>query len=183
MELIPKYLDQSAIRIVTGGGPETSKILELKFNQILYTGSGKIGRIVATAAAKHLTPCVLELGGQAPAIVTKSADVSLAAKRIANTKFMNAGQICLAVNHVFVDPAIHDEFVEKVKEWFAVFFQEGKTEQFCTVVNERNFDRLTGLLERTKGDVVRGGESDRSALFFDPVVVTGVDIQGLVSQC
>lgn len=178
VSLVRKYLDPDAIRIVTGGPSETSKILELKFNSILYTGSSKIGRIVATAAAKHLTPCILELGGQAPSIVTKSADVSLAAKRVAYTKFMNAGQICLATNHVFVEPEIHDEFVQKVVEWFEVFFERGPREQYSTIVNERNWERLTGMLDRTGGKIVRGGGREKEGLWLDPAVVTGVDVNG-----
>lgn len=119
VELVPKYLDPSAIRVVTGGPAETTHVLTHKFNHIFYTGGGKVGRIVAAAAAKHLTPVVLELGGQAPAIVTKTANIDLAAKRIAAVKLMNAGQICLNVNHVFVDPTVHDALVAKMGEHIA----------------------------------------------------------------
>jgi len=109
VDLIPRYLDTSAIRIVTGGPQETGKILELRFNHIFFTGSGVVAKYVTAAAAKHLTPTVLELGGQGPAIITKSANVDLAAKRVAYGKFLNAGQICLTVNHVFAEPEIYDQ--------------------------------------------------------------------------
>jgi aldehyde dehydrogenase (NAD+) len=112
VELIPKYLDSSAIRLVTGGPQETSRILEHRFNHIFFTGSSKVARFVTAAAAKHLTPTVLELGGQGPAIVTKTANIDLAAKRIAAGKFQNAGQICLSINHVFAEPEIHDQVSE-----------------------------------------------------------------------
>ncbi len=91
-DLVARYLDSSAIALVTGGPSETAYILERKFNHIFFTGSSKIARHITAAAAKHLTPTVLELGGQGPAIVTESADVDLAAKRIAYAKFLNAGQ-------------------------------------------------------------------------------------------
>jgi aldehyde dehydrogenase (NAD+) len=178
IDLVNKYLDPSAIRVVTGGAAETTKILELKYNVILYTGNSKVGRIIAAAAAKHLTPCILELGGQAPAIVTKTADISLAAKRVAHSKFMNAGQICLAANHVLVDPAVHDEFVEKLVEWFKVFFANGPREQYSRIINERQFDRLVAVLGRTKGKIIRGGKSNRQSLWIDPAVVTEVGLDG-----
>ena len=113
-KLVPQYLDQSAIRLVTGGPAETGRILERKFNHIFFTGSSTIARHITSAAAKHLTPTVLELGGQGPAIVTGSANIDLSAKRLALSKVLNAGQICLSANHVFVDPAIHDQFVERL---------------------------------------------------------------------
>lgn len=120
VELIPKYLDPSAIRLVTGGPQETSKVLEKRFNHIFFTGSNKIARFITAAAAKHLTPTVLELGGQGPAIVTNTANIDLAAKRIAAAKFQNAGQICLTVNHIFAEPEIHDE-VSDIRRWVEDF--------------------------------------------------------------
>jgi aldehyde dehydrogenase (NAD+) len=152
--LVTKYLDQSAIRVVTGGPAETSKILEQRFNQIFFTGSNKTARYITTAAAKYLTPTVLELGGQGPAIVTASADIDLAAKRIALGKFMNAGQICLTVNHVFVEPLIHDKFVERLGFWFDRFGDGDSSEQISRIINERNYDRLISVLEKTQGKIV-----------------------------
>jgi aldehyde dehydrogenase (NAD+) len=112
--LVPKYLDQDAIRIATGEAENMTHILEHRFNHIFFTGSGTIARFVAAAAAKTLTPTTLELGGQDPAIVTASADINLAAKRIASSKYQNAGQICLTANHVFVDSVVYDQFVDRV---------------------------------------------------------------------
>lgn len=95
MELIPQYLDSDAIRCVSAGPQEMQHILERRFDHIFYTGSGNIAKIVYTAAAKHLTPVTLELGGQGPAIVTPTANIDLSAKHIAATKFSNAGQVRL----------------------------------------------------------------------------------------
>lgn len=111
-EIVPKYLDQSAIRLITAGPTEMSYILEHKFDQIFYTGSPGAARIIAAAAAKFLTPTVLELGGQGPAIVARSANLDLSAKRIAAAKFTNAGQICLSTNHAFVPADLQEKFVE-----------------------------------------------------------------------
>lgn len=93
MELIPRYLDQAAIRAISAGPQEMAYILERRFDHIFYTGSPNVAKIIYKAAAKYLTPCILELGGQGPALVCKSANIDLAAKRIAATKFTNAGQV------------------------------------------------------------------------------------------
>ncbi|OJJ50133.1 hypothetical protein ASPZODRAFT_58612 [Penicilliopsis zonata CBS 506.65] len=174
-ELANKYLDSEAICAVTGGPQETAAMLEYKFNHICFTGGSRVGRLVAMAAAKHLTPTILELGGQAPAIVTRSADIELAAKRLANTKLANGGQVCLCVNHVFVHPDIHDQFVQRTVYWLQQFLREG-TDQMARIVNEHHFDRVTGLLGKTEGTVVYGGDSDRTTRFVHPAVVTEVSV-------
>ena len=176
-ELVPKYLDSDAIRVVTGGPKETSSMLERKYDQIFYTGSNKIARHVTAAAAKYLTPVVLELGGQGPAIVTNTADIELAAKRVAFGKHLNAGQICLSPNHTFVHPDVHDKFVERLIYWSEQFLG-GSTDGITHIVNERNFDRLSGLLDKTNGKVVYGGKRDRGDKYFSPTVVTGVKTSG-----
>lgn len=174
-KLVPKYLDQSAIRVVTGGAQETTFMLEMKFNHIFFTGSSKVAKFVSAAAAKHLTPVVLELGGQGPAIVTRSADINLAARRIAYAKFQNAGQICLCVNHVFAEPEIADELIEKMKYWNDQFLGKGDSHMTC-IINDRHFSRLTGLLEKTSGELVYNGPSKPENRFFHPTIVDGVDM-------
>lgn len=196
-KLIEKYLDQRAIRAVTGGPKETMLILGKKFDHVFYTGSPNVGRIVQVAAAKHMTPTgmrtwcedcprwaisltsiVLELGGQAPAIVTSTADIDIAAKRILFSKILNGGQICLSCNHVIVDPQVHDQFVERVGHWLDQFQKgEGKG-QMSHIINERNYDRVFGLLKATKGKLVHGGELDRETKFIQPAIVTDVTLQG-----
>jgi aldehyde dehydrogenase (NAD+) len=180
-DLITQYLDSSAIRVVCGGVVETTKLLELPFNHIFFTGSASVGRHISAAAAKHLTPVTLELGGQSPAIIGKSADLDRAAKTIAFSKFLNAGQICLAVNHVFVDPAVHDTFVEKLKHWSSQFLH-GERKITTAIVNQRHWDRLSGLLQQTKGTVVCGGGESDELCRMEPTVVTDLDIDGKLSS-
>lgn len=175
-DLVGRYLDPEAIRLVTGGPQETTKLLELKFNHIFFTGSTKVAKYVAAAAAKHLTPTVLELGGQGPAIVTAKADLDLAAKRIAYAKFLNAGQICLSVNHVFVDPEVHDTFVQTLHHW-TQRFSGGESSHMCKIVNKRNFERLSGLLEETSGNVFQASGNGGGNM-LSPTVVTDVGING-----
>lgn len=173
LELIPKYLDQEAIQVVTGGPQETTMILEKKFNHIFYTGSNTVGKIVAKAASKYLTPVVLELGGQAPAVVTKSADVDLAAKRMAYAKLLNVGQICLNVNHVFVDPAVHDQLIQRLIFWYEEMQKDGE-EDFSRIINERHFDRIITLLDKTDGQIAYGGDTNREKKYIKPTIVTDV---------
>ena len=174
VKLAPQYLDQSAIRIVTGGPAETAKILERKFNHIFFTGSNTIARYITAAAAKHLTPTVLELGGQGPAIVTASANIELSAKRIALAKFLNAGQICLSINHVFVDPSIHDKFVERLGYWLKEITKDES--HMARIINDRNYERLTSLLEKSQGKIAYGGKLDKASKYISPTVITDVNI-------
>ena len=176
-ELVPKYLDSRAVRLVSGGAIETGYILSKKFNHIFFTGSSTVARIIAAAAAKHLTPIVLELGGQGPAIVTKSADVDFAARRIAAAKFTNAGQICLSVNHVFVEPEIVEQFLQRVAYHFGSLLEGEGKDHLCHIVNDRNFDRLRSVLDKSSGKIIYGGEKDPKSRYFEPTVVRNVTIQ------
>ncbi len=105
-ELIPVYLDERVVRVVTGGVDETTALLNEHFDYIFYTGSGTVGRIVMAAAAKHLTPVTLELGGKSPTIVAADADLGVAARRVAWAKFVNAGQTCIAPDYVLVEDSV-----------------------------------------------------------------------------
>ncbi|KAH8898770.1 aldehyde dehydrogenase [Thozetella sp. PMI_491] len=183
-EIVPKYLDQDAVRCITAGPQEMSNILSYRFDHIFYTGSPPVAKIIYAAAAKFLTPVTLELGGQGPAIVTKNADVDLSAKRIAATKFTNAGQVCINVNHVLVDPSVRDKFVQNLAKYFDEFLGGGKEspEWYSKIVSQRHFDRLSDLLEKTSGKVVYGGQRDRDTLFFSPTVVTGIKMDDPLMQ-
>ena len=177
-EILPKYLDPESIQIVTGGPVETGLILERRFDSIFYTGSAKIAKLVSAAAAKHLTPTTLELGGKAPCIVTRSADIDTAAKRITFSKFLNAGQMCLAANHVFVDPSVHDKFVERAKYWLGQFLKGDGKDQGARIVDQRNYDRLIEHLDQSGGIVVHRGDKSRKDNYIQPTLVINVDMQG-----
>ncbi|KAH7126018.1 putative aldehyde dehydrogenase [Dactylonectria macrodidyma] len=175
-EIVPKYLDQDAIRVVTAGPEGMNHILTKKWDHIFFTGSTVVGKIIYTKAAANLTTVTLELGGKGPAIVTKNANVDLAAKRIAFTKVMNAGQICLGVNHVFVDPSVKEQFLASLYKYFDEFLPESskKPSYYSQIINERNFNRLDGLLQRSSGKIVYGGQRDVNTLHFHPTIVDGV---------
>ena len=114
-ELVPKYLDNDAIAVIEGDGAVSQELIAQGFDHMLFTGGTEIGRKVYEGAASHLTPVTLELGGKSPVIVSADADIDVAAKRIAWTKLINSGQICIAPDYVLADAKIRDELVDKIK--------------------------------------------------------------------
>ena len=165
-DLIPRYLDERAVQVVTGGVEETTELLAHQFDHIFYTGNGTVGRVVMEAASRHLTPVTLELGGKSPAIVTDSADLVVSARRIAWGKFVNAGQTCVAPDYVLVPESLHDAFVAELATAVTTFFghDPSKSDDYGRIVNGRHHARLSGLLDRGGYDTVAvGGERDADA--------------------
>ncbi len=177
-EQIPRYLDERAVRVVTGGVPETTELLSHAWDHIFYTGNGTVGRIVMRAAADHLTPVTLELGGKSPVIVTDSADVEVSARRVAWGKFVNAGQTCVAPDYVLVQDHLHDRFVDAVRSSLRRFYgaDPAASADYGRIINERHHARLTALLDAGGFDEVAvGGDHDVTSRYLAPTVLTGVD--------
>ena len=172
---LPEYLDTDAVAVVEGGIPETTALLAERFDHIFYTGNGTVGRIVMTAAAQHLTPVTLELGGKSPAFVDRDADLSVVADRLAGGKFLNAGQTCVAPDYVLTDPetarALEPELAKAVEGLYGT--DAATSTEYGRIINERHFDRLSGLLD--SGRVVVGGDSDRATKYIAPTVLADVD--------
>lgn len=166
-------LDPTCYATVLGAVEETTKLLELKWDKICYTGNSAVARIVAAAAAKHLTPTLLELGGLNPVIITSNADAKLAARRTVWTKIHNCGQICIAADYALVHPSAEAAFVEGYKASVAEFLPNGTYDpkNYGHIVNRRHFDRITGLLARSAGETVLGGQSDGEKLWIEPTLV------------
>ncbi|MET7912297.1 aldehyde dehydrogenase family protein [Streptomyces avermitilis] len=180
--LLPQYLDTDAVAVVEGGIPETTALLAERFDHIFYTGNGVVGRIVMRAAAEHLTPVTLELGGKSPVFVDRDGDLAVVADRLARGKFLNAGQTCVAPDYVLTDPetgrALETELARAVA---SIYGTEPETSgEYGRIVNERHFDRLSGLLD--SGRVVTGGGSDRTAKYIAPTVLADVDPESPVMQ-
>jgi aldehyde dehydrogenase (NAD+) len=176
--LIPQYLDTDAVAVVEGAVEETTALLEQRFDHILYTGNAGVGRIVAAAAARHLTPVTLELGGKSPAIVHSDADVAVAARRIAFGKWLNAGQTCIAPDYVLVHRDVERALVEGLRDVIRTFFTEDpKTSpDYARIVNDAHFQRLAGLLDGGGfTEVVAGGLVDPAERYISPTVLRGVD--------
>jgi aldehyde dehydrogenase (NAD+) len=172
-ELVPRYLDSDAIAVVEGDGAVSQELIAQGFDRVFFTGGTEIGRKVYEGAAPHLTPVTLELGGKSPVIVAEDADVDVAAKRIAWIKLLNAGQTCVAPDYVLADAQIRDELVQKIEQAITTFRSQEKSG--LRIVNQRQFDRLTGYLARTKGKIALGGNSDASGLRLEPTVVVDPD--------
>lgn len=173
-ELVASHLDADAFAVIEGGTEVATELLEQRFDHIFYTGSGQVGRIVMRAAARHLTPVTLELGGKSPCIVAEDADLAIAARRIAWGKFINAGQTCVAPDYVLAHPRIIEQLVLKLESVIRDFYgADPKTSgDYARIINERNFDRLAALLASGKAAI--GGASDRAERYIAPTVLTGV---------
>ncbi len=174
-ELIPAYLDTEAVAVVEGGVPETTALLAERFDHVFYTGNGTVGRIVMRAAAEHLTPVTLELGGKSPVFVDRGTDLDAVADRLARGKFLNAGQTCVAPDYVLTDPetapALEDALVRAVEGVFGA--DPARSPEYGRIINERHFDRLSALLG--SGRVAVGGAADREARYIAPTVLADVD--------
>ncbi|EJD01021.1 NAD-aldehyde dehydrogenase [Fomitiporia mediterranea MF3/22] len=184
-ELVPKYLDPSLYAVVNGAVPEMTKLLALKWDHIMYTGGSKVARIVAAAAAIHLTPLTLELGGKNPVIVDPRFDLALAAKRIAWGRFTNAGQICVCPDYVLIPAEYQDKFVAELTKVLKSFYPDGalKSNSFARIVTNAHFKRIKGLLDETKGEIVIGGQTVESEKFIAPTIVKNVSPEdALMSQ-
>lgn len=168
--LLPKYLDPEAIQVVEGDGATTQTLLAQGFDHALFTGGTEVGRKIMAGAAPTLTPVTLELGGKSPVIVTVDADIDVAARRIAWVKLLNSGQTCIAPDYVLAERPIADELVAKIAENIERF-RSAESTKSQRIVNERQFDRVAGLIASTTGTVVTGGAADRSTLRVEPTVI------------
>ncbi|MET7797124.1 aldehyde dehydrogenase family protein [Streptomyces decoyicus] len=172
--LLPRYLDGDAVAVVEGAVPETTALLAERFDHIFYTGNGTVGRIVMTAAARHLTPVTLELGGKSPVVLDPGTDLAAAARRIVTGKFLNAGQTCVAPDYVLAigdtAHAIEPHLAEAVRETYGA--DPAGADEYGRIVNERHFDRLTALLD--SGRTVIGGAHDRATRYLAPTVLADV---------
>ncbi|KAG8881408.1 hypothetical protein FRB97_009603 [Tulasnella sp. 331] len=177
-DLWPKYMDLEYTQVVNGAIPETTALLDLQWDHILFTGSGTVGKIVAKAAAKFLTPTTLELGGQCPVFLDTDMDLQVATRRILWGKTINAGQSCTAPNHIFVPLDQQAKLVEAFKKTYAEFYPEGAgySQSISHIVSEGHFHRLKTLIDKTDGEIVCGGETDASQLFIAPTILQNVKL-------
>ncbi|KAG8992630.1 hypothetical protein FRB94_011416 [Tulasnella sp. JGI-2019a] len=176
-DLWPSYMDMEFTRIVNGAISETTTLLDLQWDHIVFTGSSAVAKIVATAAAKHLTSTTLEVGGPCPVFVDTKVDLKVAARRILWAKIVNAGQSCTAPNHVFVRADQQDELVEAFRRAYAEFYPKGANPTNFTshIASDSHFTRLQDLMKLVEDDdIVCGGEVDQATRFHAPTVVKNV---------
>lgn len=163
-----------------GGVEETTELLKEKFDKIFFTGSTRVGKIVYESAAKHLTPVTLELGGKSPVLVTESADIQVAAKRIVWGKFLNAGQTCVAPDYVMVHADVKAVFLEALKSYIEKFDYRPDSVHYTQIINEKNFLRLLDMIPPQK--VFYGGKSQSMRRYIEPTVLTEISWEDEVMQ-
>jgi aldehyde dehydrogenase (NAD+) len=180
--LLPQYVDPAAVRVIEGGAPETTELLTQHWDHIFYTGNGAVGRIVLEAAAKHLTPVTLELGGKSPAFVDEGADLATAARRIVWGKYTNAGQTCVAPDFVIASRPVLDALKPLLDKAIRDFYGDdpSQSDVYGRIVNERHFGRLSRLI--TEAHVFRGGGVEPEGRYIEPTVLDGVDGDHLAMQ-
>ena len=170
-KLIRCALPETWACVVTGGREENAFLLECQFDYIFFTGGVNVGKLVMEKAAQHLTPVTLELGGKSPCIVDKTANIKLAAKRIAFGKWLNCGQTCVAPDYVYCDASIREELVSAIRAEITRQYGERPLDNadYGRIVNKKHFERILGLIDAEK--VVHGGKSDADALRIEPTVM------------
>ena len=171
-ELVESIFPQEYIAVVEGGRQENSKLLDQKFDYIFFTGSTHVGHLVMEAASKHLTPVTLELGGKSPVIIDQTADLKLAARRIAFGKVLNAGQTCVAPDYLLIHQKVRDDFIQYFRQALDAFFPGEDMKNMPVIVNEKHFKRLVDLMK--SGKAVIGGRVNESRRFIEPTVLVDV---------
>ena len=181
-EVLTKALDPDTFVAINGAIPETTELLNQKYDKIIYTGNGTVGRIIAKKAAENLTPCILELGGKSPAFIlddVTDADIVTVARRIAWGKFTNGGQTCVAADYALVPKKLHAKFIAAIKKILEEDFYPNlnkNTKDYTHIIHDRAFGNLSKIISNTKGDIITGGlkNADATTRFIPPTVIDNV---------
>ncbi|MBR5032424.1 MAG: aldehyde dehydrogenase [Treponema sp.] len=170
------------VTVVTGGRAENQSLLEQRFDYIFFTGSHAVGREVMKKAAEHFTPVTLELGGKSPCIVDKTADISLAAKRIVWGKFLNCGQTCVAPDYILCHQSVKTELITALKQQIVVQFGVVSlaNNSYGKIINKKHFDRIRALIDPSK--IAYGGKSDAALLKIEPTIMDNVGWNDLIMK-
>jgi len=172
---LPQYIDRRCLQIMEGDASLATSLLRERFDAIFYTGNKRVGRIILEAAAKHLTPVTLELGGKCPCIIDNNTDIKTTARRIVFGKFVNAGQICVAPDYLLVHESIETELLFQIKKALEEFYGNDPmlSSSFSRIINQHNFQRLLPFLTEN-GDIVVGGKVDQETCYIAPTVLKNV---------
>lgn len=183
--LIQEIFDPQYVAVVEGGREQNTRLLEQKFDYIFFTGSSAVGKIVMEKASKNLTPVSLELGGKSPVIVDHTADLKVAAKRLAFGKYLNAGQTCVAPDYLLIDSSVKESFLMEFKKAVEEFFPNADFKDSPVIVNEKHFNRLMCLINSTVAQgaqIFLGGIGDLGNCFIEPTVLTDVNYGSPIMQ-
>lgn len=180
-KLIESAFPTGFVTAVEGGRDANKALLDEPFDYIFFTGSVAVGKTVMEAAAKRLTPVTLELGGKSPIIVDETANLPLAARRIAFGKVLNAGQTCVAPDYLMIEKSVEAPFIEEYKKALADFFPDGDMSGMVRIINDKHFERVCNILDNS-GSIAIGGARDAETRFIEPAVLTGVPIDSHAMQ-
>ncbi|HYM93281.1 MAG TPA: aldehyde dehydrogenase [Chitinophagaceae bacterium] len=183
-KMIEKAFTKEYIFYLQGEGAQVvpQMMNNFTFDHVFYTGGTAVGRIIYKMAAERLVPVTLELGGKSPCIVEDDANIKVAARRIAMTKFSNAGQMCVAPDYVLVQEKVKEKFINSLRETLLKFFSDKPEEDYnyCRIVNEKQFNRLVNYLNN--GKIVHGGRTDKEKLFIEPTILEDVSLDSLAMK-
>ena len=181
-KILEKVFEEEYVTVVEGGRAENTELLEQKFDYIFFTGGVTVGRLVMEKASRHLTPVSLELGGKSPCVIDKTANLKLAAKRLAFGKYLNLGQTCVAPDYLLIDQEIKDEFlkifIDTVKKMYGDSPLDNK--DYGKMINEKHYTRVMGFIDREK--VVLGGQGREDELRIEPTILDHVAAEDAVMQ-
>ena len=180
-KLIESAFPTGFVTAVEGGRDANKALLDEPFDYIFFTGSVAVGKAVMEAAAKRLTPVTLELGGKSPIIVDETANLPLAARRIAFGKVLNAGQTCVAPDYLMIEKSVEAPFIEEYKKALADFFPDGDMSGMVRIINDKHFERVCNILDNS-GSIAIGGARDAETRFIEPAVLTDVPIDSPAMQ-
>ena len=180
-KLIESAFPTGFVTAVEGGREANKALLDEPFDYIFFTGSVAVGKTVMEAAAKRLTPVTLELGGKSPIIVDETANLPLAARRIAFGKVLNAGQTCVAPDYLMIEKSVEAPFIEEYKKALADFFPDGDMSGMVRIINDKHFERVCNILDNS-GSIAIGGARDAETRFIEPAVLTDVPIDSPAMQ-
>ncbi len=180
--IIKETFDENYVAAVLGDHQISTKLLEQRFDYIFFTGGTTIGKRVMQAAAQHLTPITLELGGKSPCIVDTDAHIPLTAQRIAWGKFMNAGQVCIAPDYLLVHKDIKDQLIQELAKVIMKFYGSDPlhNDSYGKIINEKHFGRIINLMRN--GTIVHGGIADKSQLKIEPTIITNISWNDPIMQ-
>ncbi|MBP7533181.1 MAG: aldehyde dehydrogenase [Chitinophagales bacterium] len=183
-KILKEAFHDNFVSVFEGDASMSQELLTHKFDYIFYTGSTAVGKIVYQAAAKHLTPVTLELGGKSPCIVDSNMDIELAAKRIMWGKLINAGQTCVAPDYLLVNESIKPQLIAAIKKQLLAFYGKDtqKSPYLCRIINQKHFNRLQHLVNTTTGTVVEGGEFVADKRYISPTIIDNVSTDDAIMQ-
>jgi aldehyde dehydrogenase (NAD+) len=183
-ELVPKYLDKSAVAVYEGDVAATTELLKQRFDHIMYTGSEAVGKIVMRAASEYLTPVTLELGGKSPCIVDNNTNLKVTAARIIWGKFINAGQTCIAPDYILVTPLMREPLIKALQQ--ALIKQFGRdpkqSEDYGRIINDRHFQRISGYLKENEERLIIGGQTDKKTKYIAPTLIFNPELTSPIME-